>query len=101
MDSSEPCLLDICQSKVMGELGVKWRPVFSNVQYEDRGSYHETGRAGGQESTHFLFLRRCWVWPRKGEGHQARVGPVLSLGQRWGPSMNVRVQPRVVAEGEG
>lgn len=28
-------------------------------------------------------------------------GAVLSLQQRWSPSLSVKVQPRVVAEGEG
>lgn len=70
-------------------------------QSGDRGSYHQTGRAEGQESTHFLFLKRCLVWPRKGEGHRAGVGPVIGLGQKWSPHLRAKLPPRIVVKGEG
>lgn len=63
------------------------------------------GRGSGV--THFLFLRRCLVWPRKGVGHRAGVGPVLGLRRKWSPSLSVSVQlgvqlqPRTVVKGKG
>lgn len=86
---------------------MKQRPLFSKSLYGDRGSYHQTGKTEGQGPTHFLFLRRCLVWPRKGVGHGVGVGPTLGLRRKWSPSLSVnvqlgvRLQPRTVVKSEG